>query len=758
MSSLTSTLFLGGHIPTTSTTQYDYDTPFERSYNTTIPRQPLSEPHWTAAAYNQALALLQQCTPLRGDIESRASNPSGNTTSTFHPSLKTNDLPLYDLSSVATSTITARTSPDQDWSMYQAQYNSGMGGWTTPTQQQQTQGLTRSRSHQRTPSASTVGSNGPASPYSYNTSYPQISTTDYTDSSPASYNPWDITAQLSANAAPSFTFSKSPYQANDFYLNSPGYLPSAAAHTPAAHLAMKGFAIDHHNAEDMASERYPNSSRQSASSVGQDSPATPRSNAEDSENKPFKVPSNGEIIRYDDEMRDGCLLSYATEYRAPNPEVSLQRAESAAYQDELYNPANFASMPSSAPRPANNLLTPHRNLVSERLQTANIARSTSPSSAVSRERSPFRQGSPLAPPVDGWNSPRPGVGTQAGMRQQQKEQMEEAEYAQHMPALKREPTKTISPKDALLDYTDTDQAPLFQDTVPEGYKQHDGGTESYPQNFFSSVNAGYVGGLPTTTAQNMAGFRATDGLPGGNFGFTPHDAQAQGQAAFQSSGYQQAPSYTATSMAEQTPDFPAHLTSMESSISENAAAPSSQESINKLAVPQRPTDTRAGTGTYTCTYHGCTQRFESQPALQRHKRDFHRSQAHAHKDSGVSSSAASASAESHSDSISPRDTESPDQSGGGGLTSAALLARNSQAGPHKCTRENPSTGKPCNTIFSRPYDLTRHEDTIHNGAKRKVRCEYCREEKTFSRNDALTRHMRVVHPEVAEFGKRGRRD
>ncbi|KAF2207280.1 hypothetical protein CERZMDRAFT_51545 [Cercospora zeae-maydis SCOH1-5] len=91
------------------------------------------------------------------------------------------------------------------------------------------------------------------------------------------------------------------------------------------------------------------------------------------------------------------------------------------------------------------------------------------------------------------------------------------------------------------------------------------------------------------------------------------------------------------------------------------------------------------------------------------------------------------------------------------MTSAALLARNSQAGPHKCTRINPSTGKPCNTIFSRPYDLTRHEDTIHNNRKQKVRCPMCREEKTFSRNDALTRHMRVVHPEVESMGKRPRR-
>jgi uncharacterized Zn-finger protein len=89
------------------------------------------------------------------------------------------------------------------------------------------------------------------------------------------------------------------------------------------------------------------------------------------------------------------------------------------------------------------------------------------------------------------------------------------------------------------------------------------------------------------------------------------------------------------------------------------------------------------------------------------------------------------------------------------MTSAALM-RNSQAGPHKCDRINPSTGKPCNTVFSRPYDLTRHEDTIHNARKQKVRCHLCTEDKSFSRNDALTRHMRVVHPEV-EFGRSRRK-
>jgi uncharacterized Zn-finger protein len=75
-----------------------------------------------------------------------------------------------------------------------------------------------------------------------------------------------------------------------------------------------------------------------------------------------------------------------------------------------------------------------------------------------------------------------------------------------------------------------------------------------------------------------------------------------------------------------------------------------------------------------------------------------------------------------------------------------------QAGQHKCERINPSTGKPCNSIFIRPYDLTRHEDVIHNTRKRKVKCEFC-SDKTFSRVDALVRHMRVVHPEV-DFDKK----
>src|SRR5271156_862185 len=76
-------------------------------------------------------------------------------------------------------------------------------------------------------------------------------------------------------------------------------------------------------------------------------------------------------------------------------------------------------------------------------------------------------------------------------------------------------------------------------------------------------------------------------------------------------------------------------------------------------------------------------------------------------------------------------------------TTHPITLRNSRAGPHKCGRINPSTSKPCNSIFSQPHDLKHHEDTIHKSRNQRIRCHLCTEEKTSSRND-----MRVVHPDV----------
>jgi 26S proteasome regulatory subunit N4 len=70
---------------------------------------------------------------------------------------------------------------------------------------------------------------------------------------------------------------------------------------------------------------------------------------------------------------------------------------------------------------------------------------------------------------------------------------------------------------------------------------------------------------------------------------------------------------------------------------------------------------------------------------------------------------------------------------------------------HQCHLMNPSTGKECLKQFSRPYDLIRHQETIHAERKKIFRCIVCNKiegglsKKTFSRGDALSRHVRVKH-------------
>ncbi|KAF3492100.1 SILG protein [Arthroderma uncinatum] len=140
--------------------------------------------------------------------------------------------------------------------------------------------------------------------------------------------------------------------------------------------------------------------------------------------------------------------------------------------------------------------------------------------------------------------------------------------------------------------------------------------------------------------------------------------------------------------------------------------PSINNTQDDVGLPaSRPEITVFEAGIYSCTYRGCTRRFDTPACLKKHRRT-HLS-----------------------------------------IPGRGLSVRNSQTGPYRCDRINPSTGRPCSREFSRPYDLTRHEDTKHNVSKLKIRCHLCEEIKTFSRNDALTRHMRTVHPSVTWPGK-----
>lgn len=264
--------------------------------------------------------------------------------------------------------------------------------------------------------------------------------------------------------------------------------------------------------------------------------------------------------------------------------------------------------------------------------------------------------------------------------------------------------------------------PLFPPQPTPRYRMQNPVSQDIQSDFEDSMSQQSFNSMATSRRQSSSAYSSSSQTPqhrGSGFNFAPPSVpggiQVPQQYPFVPQNRHQNGSMS--NVTDGTSDFPS-LTSMESSSTEYAGDGSEIK---------KPAGTSADSGTYTCTYHGCNLRFETPAKLQKHKREGHR-----------------------------QSVPLIGGADGSGMTSAARL-RNSQAGPHKCERINPSTGKPCNTIFSRPYDLTRHEDTIHNARKQKVRCQLCTEEKTFSRNDALTRHMRVVHPEVDFPGKIRRR-
>jgi hypothetical protein len=374
----------------------------------------------------------------------------------------------------------------------------------------------------------------------------------------------------------------------------------------------------------------------------------------------------------------------------------LARTMTDAYTDELYSPDFTIASSSSGQVP----ISPTNDLFAQRLQAANSqhlsAVTHSPVSATSRGQSPFRQGSPLAPmPLHDFPS---GMGSSqvrfpsAQQIREQNKAMQDAQAVQQQIARSANTStpQTISPKDAMLEFHEPEgdaNFPLFPQQNTNGFNTDAMSKATAPQTHpaFDTSAYNYLTSAAMQIPQQY-----------------PFIAQQRQQSAV--------PSVSNASMPT------TRLGSADTAATESA-----------YATPQRPADTTADGGTYTCTYHGCTMRFETPALLQKHKREGHRA---AH---GLNT------------------TRRPDAIG---MTSTLL---NTQAGPHRCDRINPSTGKSCNTVFSRPYDLTRHEDTIHNARKQKVRCDMCTDEKTFSRADALTRHYRVCHPDVEFPGKHRRR-
>ena len=539
-------------------------------------------------------------------------------------------------------------------------------------------------SHQRESSLSSLGSNGPASPYSQNLANPQIALADSADSYHGLPNADELNYQLVKSYPPSVTH-------DNFYTSYPNYASadqSAVASYPRITAVPK-----RKNDRGLLPPDHLIGSRpvSVASSIASDSPATPAEEPEDQRRQ------RGE----DSEFLERLLIDVGLQFpdnAAFGAVPKLERTMTDIYSDELYSP-NFTITPAPSSRVP---ISPSSGLFAQRLQAANsqhLSAVQSPVSATSRNQSPFRHGSPLAAmPIQDFST----FPSAQQIREQTRAHEARTAQQQMGRSVDTSTPQTISPKDAMLEFSDADgdnNFPLFPQQHSSSFDM-DAMTKAVAQ-----AHPAFVESLNLDTAQ-FGNYLGSSQLP---------------------PGIQVPQQYPFIAQARQQSNVPS-LSNGSLATSRVGSAETGADSSH-VSSPQRPTSTSADGGTYTCTYHGCTLRFDTPALLQKHKREGHR-QAH-----GLGGSR-------RGDSVSA------------GMTSSLL---NSQAGPHRCDRINPSTGKPCNTIFSRPYDLTRHEDTIHNARKQKVRCDLCTDEKTFSRADALTRHYRVCHPDVEFHGKQRRR-
>ena len=590
------------------------------------------------------------------------------------------------------------------------------------------------RSHKRVSSGSSTASAGPDSPYTSTSAYPQIVDLDSTHFSSPPLESYD-------GEYPVLTLSSKPlFSPSSSGLHESFLAPAFDNYNPASYNEESLMAVQTAMREALMEERVTDISNHGL-------PSPRRSYGES-----YDRDSRGSV--------DG---------RSTVPK--LDRTMSDIYQDELYNPSLAASALTSQTRPSQNQANLPPRYIRERLQEVNekhlSARSSPSAIDINRERSPFQPTSGYA--SEGFtnpHSPVPRLNSAAHMREQQKAEADARAQLDHQPGRNNDlgRPQTISPKEAQLDYVATEEdakTPLFprENMHKRGnrFSTNNSNNQQLAQNDGDNNTERSFDSFASNRRQSSENFSAGTATPSSsNFTFMPPSIpgnvqvpQMPQQYPFISQLRRQSSGLRGTS--DQIPEFPAHLTSMESSKSDSGPEQNSNsrqymsdaESTNMRSPSspglRRPSNTTADSGSYTCTGPGCALRFDTAAKLQKHRREAHR-QSTPQRAAGPSTPTISSTttASNTADNISNAN-------------------RNNQAGPHKCERINPSTGKPCNTVFSRSYDLTRHEDTIHNARKQKVRCHLCTEEKTFSRNDALTRHMRVVHPDVDFPGKTKRR-
>ena len=459
-------------------------------------------------------------------------------------------------------------------------------------------------SHKRTSSASSIASLGPASPHTPTTNvYPRI-----VDSESASYpspglESFDHVQQLGAvYSKPLPNSSQASYQQSYF---NPEFRGLNTSNYDALLYAPTQSAMTH----DWMAQN--NADMGDAGSVTQRTSYT----GEEYEDN-FKTESRNIIPKLDRTISDIC-------------------------QDELWNPEVPTTTPTSQSRPGqNSLLSPYKGVFSERLQAANnehiSARSASPATTVSRERSPYRPGHEhVAEDYLNANNAPPRLGTASQVRGQQKAQADARELMEHQQKVGHLGSpKTISPKQTSLDYqesVDDANMPLFPQTDVRSCVSGPPKTPStYQQNTMQSTTGDCVqesrrnktATIPCTSSADFV--VSIPAQPAPNYAFAPpavpNNIQIPQEYPFIS--HLQSQDSSRRSASDQPPECPSRLalTSMESTKSDSGTKSEHSQSESSRGTP-RPSNTAADTGTYSCTYRGCSLRFPKPQKLKKHKRE-----------------------------------------------------------------------------------------------------------------------------------------
>ncbi len=535
-----------------------------------------------------------------------------------------------------------------------------MNGQLTPTS---------ARTHYRESSLSSIGSAGPASPYNGSTPHPHVL---LPSDSETNYDGLPLIDQASYHTfSKPLTPSHTPSQDN-FLVPSYQQSYNLSSYNQNSHIAaliaMQRQQQASGDDESIPASDYGHSGRPSVAST-HESPATPPV-AGEYEDQSRKLGEPTSIFM--DEWSGEYLPFDITDFRSVSSIPKLDRTMSDVYNDELYSPSfTYTSAPSSK---VENIPMSHPQsaVFSQMLQAANnqhlSASSRSPLGDQGRDQKiAFREGSPLAPVSNSFGSPQVRFGSAQQMRERQKAENDDRILQQQMQRTSPVQTapKTISPRDALLDYHETEEEstmPLFPpQKSPYGMQIHTGREQSQSDIEDTASQQSY-GSMATSRRESSSAYSTSSHTTqqGNGFLFAPPSVPG-GIRVPQQYPFVPQQRRQPSNLTDRSPEFLSTLSSMDSS--------SSEYKPNNSGV-KKPAGSNADSGTYTCTYHGCTLRFETPVKLQKHKREGHR--------------------------------QSAPLTGG---TPTVPVA--SQAGPHKCTRISPQTGKPCNVVFSRPYDLTR---------------------------------------------------